>query len=311
MHTALGEIEAGILLMHRNMLTLNLTTDAEEHQSIINEIDATEAHAHRQFDIVFQRYLGPRQDAEEAFQAFVAWKAYRNGTIRLWGLGQKVEAQRRIWSKGPGYGPNRTLERLQVLMDFADKKGDQFFQNARRHKDELLLRTGLVLAGVLGLYLAICYALLGTSAPLKELIAVAQAFNAMLDRVQEQSQLKEQAATMAAMMLREEDLGPFCRRLLATLLELTACQAGAIYMLDESGMYLEHYDSIGLGPGARARFSTADLEGEFGAVLATGKVQLVQGLPNDTRFGFLAAGGTFQPRELLTIPVTAAGQMTA
>lgn len=70
-----------------------------------------------------------------------------------------METQRRIWSKGPGYGPSRTLERLQVLMDFADKKGDQFFQNVRRHQDKILLRTGLVLAGVLGLYLTICYAL--------------------------------------------------------------------------------------------------------------------------------------------------------
>lgn len=333
---ALGEIKSDVIAMHLGMKSLCLTPGEPERAVILQNIATYEDDAQRQLQIVFDRYLGPRADAEAAAKALALWKSHRQETIRLLLAGRVAEAVERV-NSGPAGGPNQqVMAPVGAMITFSNNRATQFYQDAKEHKNALLAQTATAMGVILLLALAVCYYLLRAIRwPLKDLTATAlayrqgqlqarsqyasanefgalsQTFNALLDRVQEQQQRQHNAAAVAEVMLREEDPGPFCRQLLTTLLVLTGSQAGAVYLLDESGAAFRHFDSVGLGPGARESFSAQNLEGEFGAALATGRVQLVKDLPQDTRFGFAAAGGDFQPRELLTIPIQAGGRVTA
>ena len=104
-------------------------------------------------------------------------------------------------------------------------------------------------------------------------------------------------------MLREDEVHAFCREMLKALLQHTGSQVGAVYFLNEDKAAFEHFESIGLGAGARASFSATHLEGELGAALAARQIQRITSIPADSRFAFAAVSGQFTPREILTIPV--------
>ncbi|HEY5473818.1 MAG TPA: ATP-binding protein, partial [Candidatus Limnocylindrales bacterium] len=136
-------------------------------------------------------------------------------------------------------------------------------------------------------------------------------FNAMADATQTEMQIGENAAQLAGVMLREDEVHAFCRELLKGLLQHTGSQVGAVYFLNDAKTAYEHFESIGLGVGGRAAFSALELEGELGAVLATRQIQRITAIPADTRFTFAAVSGAFRPQEILTIPVLSDHEVTA
>ncbi|MFH1035096.1 MAG: response regulator [Pseudomonadota bacterium] len=334
---ALGEMKADIIAMQLGMRGLCLADSEGDRASIIQAIDTHEADAHQQLHtVVWDRYLGPRGDLEAATRALAQWRAYREETIRLLRAGRAAEAIART-NTGPAGGPNAlAMAPVQVMIDFAENRATQYYSQALGHKDSLLARTALALGAILLMSLAISYVLLkGIRGPLRDLTEVAEAYgqgrlearshyqgsnefgvlatslNALLDRVQAQGQRRENAAKLAEVMLKEEELAPFCHQLLVVLMELTDAQAGGVYLLDEGETSFQHYHSIGLGQGARAVFSATDLEGQFGPALATRRTQRTGDIPEDTPFDFVTLAGQFRPREILTIPILVGQKVAA
>jgi signal transduction histidine kinase len=125
----------------------------------------------------------------------------------------------------------------------------------------------------------------------------------MADTIQVEMNVKARAAELAGVMLREIEARAFCRELLKGLLQHTGSQIGAVYLLNPQKTAFEHFDSIGLSPGKRTSFSATEAEGEFGAALATGRIQRIAEISADTRFTWAAVSGDFQPREIITIPL--------
>ncbi len=336
---AVGEIKADILAMHRAMKDAVLAENDAEITRARQELDRYEADAHRQFSIVYDRFLGPRDDIEAAEQAFMEWKAIRDETIRLLRAGQTAEAVRRTRPTGAGgHHVDLTLAALQKVSDFAAARGDQFYADAQADRDALRSRLALTLGGILLLTLAISYLLLrGIRQPLRELTAVAEqyragrldarsryaaasgnelarlasAFNALAGTVQAEMQSRADAADIAEVMLREVELADFGPALLAELIEHTGSQVAALYLLNEARTAFEHFASIGLAAGGRAAFSATEPEGEFGAALAARQIQHLSEIPPQTRFTFATASGDFRPAALLTIPILAERQVVA
>jgi signal transduction histidine kinase len=326
---ALGELKADVLAMQRSMKEVILSKDEPERQSCLERIDASEADAQRQLGVLYDRYLGPRQEIERIQSDLTQWKAIREESIRLIRAGQLAEAISR--GKPTGVGRSQAdsiLKEIENVSSFSQARADQFNRDARAGRDNLLLRLGILLAVILLLSSAISHVLLkGIHDPLKELAAVtaqyrqgnmaarsrhvstdelgllAASFNELAAGLQAEMQRKEQINRIAAVMLREEDLRSFCQELLKALLEHTSSQVGAVYLLNERKTDFEHFESIGLGGRGRASFSAMGLEGEFGAALTTRQIQRVTDIPVDTRFSFAAVSGDFLPRELITIPV--------
>ena len=95
---AVGEIQADILAMYLAMREASEAEDEATLMQMIQKADHYEADAHRQFSILYERYLGPRSDIEVAERTFVEWKAIRDEIIRLTRADQRAEAAQ----LGPG-----------------------------------------------------------------------------------------------------------------------------------------------------------------------------------------------------------------
>ncbi len=326
---ALGAIEADILVMHRGMKDLVQVQIDQELDAVLQEIEVCKADAFQQFDILYTCYLGPRTDITTLHDEFVKWNTIREATIRLWRTGQRAEAVARTKSSGAGGAQVQVLmNHFRKIDDFSRNKGEQFYRSASEEQSEV--RNQLVVAFIIILLLSIVVVWLlikGIKAPLSELTVAAEqfqqgkmdrrsryvsanefgslsaAFNGMAETIQKEMQISVNAAHLADVMLREDEVHAFCREMLKALLQHTGSQMGAVYFLDEAKTTFEHFYSIGLGTSGHAAFSATALEGELGAALASRRIQRITDIPADTHFAFAAVSGDLMPREILTIPV--------
>lgn len=334
---ALGELEVDILTMQKGLRDLVLTNNASEWQDIIQEIDRSEANAYQNFALLNERYLGPKSDIDTAYQDFVKWKSIREETIRLLYENSTDEALIRVKPSGVGSDQvNRLIDDLRVVSDFAIQRGDQFYLSAEEQKNTLILQLGILLAIIILLTLLISYLLMrGIQRPVRELTSVSEryrfgdltarsryesanefgilsaSFNSLIDTIQTDMQSRVDSSKISEVMLREEDLRPFCQELLNNLLMHTRSQMGAIYLLNEEKTEYRLFESIGLSDKARISFSATTLEGEFGKSLASRQLQRISDIPDDTLFVLSTVSGDIRPREILTIPITGEKEVVA
>jgi signal transduction histidine kinase/DNA-binding response OmpR family regulator len=334
---AVGALEADILVMHRGMKDFCLAETDLERQASLQEMDAREADAHRQFQVLFDRYLGPRGDVDEAYKAFAQWKAIREETRRLLQAGKTAEAAARTRAGGVGGNQvNVLLDQVRKISDFSHAKADEFYLSATRRNESLGRQLGLGVGFVLLFALGVAYLLLkGIRDPLQELTAVAGqfrqgklearvryasaselgtlavAFNALADAVHAELTFRQRVAELNAVMLNELETGEFRQHLLGALMRATGSEVGAIYLRDEAQAAYQHLESIGLGSAARVSFSAAEREGELGAALASGELQHLAEIPEDTRFAFVTVSGDVRPRAILTLPLRSGSETPA
>ncbi len=334
---AVGALEADILNMSRHVKVTCLADNEAERQAAIQGIDTAEADAHRQFEILFDRYLGPRSDVDEAFQGFVQWKAIRAETSRLLQEGKTAEAISTIKGGGASEAHVVMLQgQVDVISTFATAKADELYLSASRRNESLNRQLGLGAGAILLLALGVAYLLLKSiKDPLQELTAVAgqfrqgklearvryasaselgtlaAAFNALAEAMQGELTFRQRVAELNAVMLHELETGEFRQQLLGALMRATGSEVGAIYVLDEAQAAYQHLESIGLGSAARVSFSAAEREGELGAALASGELQHIAEIPEDTRFAFATVSGDFRPRAVLTLPLRSGSETPA
>jgi len=334
---AIGWLEADVVAIHRGMKDLFLAADMRETEAILRDIEVRKADIARQFEILRERYLGPREDIERLSDEYARWNAVREETIRLLRSGARDEAYARTKPGGLGGAQAEVvLGHVKVIDEFSKNKAAQIYKTAKLEKDDLTLHT-LVLAGASVLLAALVFWALLRSVrdPLKVMTAAADRFregqldtrvayasgnelgtlsaalNALAETVEAQTRIHEQASELAAVMLRETEARAFCREMLKTLMAHTGSEIGAVYLMNSAQTAFEHFESIGMGEGGRASFSATALEGEFGSALATGAIRRVSAIPEDARFTFATVSGTFTPREIVTVPLCAEGRVSA
>ncbi len=334
---AVGAFETEVTAIHRDMRGLMLAGSQMEIEALLAQIEASQANAFRQLDALEDRYLGPAEDVTALRAEFVRWNTIRDETIRLLRAGRVREATARTKPNAVGgaqaqklYGKTSALDR------FSRSKGDQLFQQATSLNASLHRRLVLYACASLFLVLLIAYLLVTwIRAPLQQITAaadrfrmgsldarsgysstnefgaMAQAFDAMADTIQLEMSVNEKAAQLTGALMKEMDARAFCRDMLASLMAHTGSQIGAVYLLNPQRSAFEHFESIGLGDGVRAAFSAEASEGEFGVALATGQMQHLAAIPDDTAFTFATVSGSFRPKEIITLPVRADNQTTA
>ena len=334
---AIGWLETDVVAIHRGMKDLFLAADMRETESILRDIEVRKADIARQFEILRERYLGPREDIERLSDEYARWNAVREETIRLLRSGARDEAYARTKPGGLGGAQAEVvLGHIKVIDDFSRNKAAQIYKTAKLEKDTLARHT-LALAGASVLLAALVFWALLRSIrdPLKVMTAAADRFregqldtrvayasgnelgtlsaalNALAETVEAQTRIHEQASELAAVMLRETEARAFCREMLKTLMAHTGSEIGAVYLMNAAQAEFEHFESIGMGEGGRASFSATALEGEFGSALATGAIRRVSAIPEDARFTFATVSGTFTPREIVTVPLCAEGRVSA
>ncbi|MDK9707161.1 MAG: response regulator [Desulforhopalus sp.] len=327
---ALGEVKANTLLIHRGMKDLVLAENDEERQTILLTMENYDTRAHHQFDILFDRYLGPRQDLDEAHTAFVEWKIIRDETIRLLREGRITEAFRR--TKNSGVGGNhaeKVLREIEDISVFAMARGDKFYQEATEHNKELKVRLTCMVAIIILLSAGISrYLMVRIRESLRELTTamerfhqgdmnarsrqsstnefgiLATSFNTMTEAIALRIDIDKRTALLADALISDNQLKGFAETVLATFIEVTESTMGAFYLRStESDDRFTPLAAIGIDPELLEPFIASTIEGQFGEVLHSGRIAHLKDIRQDTVFTFKTFAGTAVPREIITIPV--------
>ncbi|MEI7848254.1 MAG: response regulator [Chloroflexota bacterium] len=328
---AIGEFKADILEIRIGMKEVVSASNSDaEIEKIIADIETYQAHAFDQIDVLYAQYLGPRSDVDLLKQEFILWTTTRAETLRLLRVGKTAEAEARTQTGGVGQiKALAVLNALSKIDAFALNKGDQLFANSQTLDAALNQQLLMLVAAILLLSMVIYYFLLRSiRQPLGELTRATQAFqagdlgarsaytlknefgtlsdsyNQMAETVQVEMVSKAGVASLSALMLGFNEAESFFQATLSALAEQSGSQMAAIYLLSRDQSCFEHFASIGLDQGGRAAFAANVFEGEFGAALATKKIQHIASIPADTRFAFSTVSGTFTPCEIITLPIT-------
>ncbi len=326
---ATRDIKADINSMHVYLKDIAIDknlSDIEIEESI-SQIRALEASVYKKFEIVNDKYLGPKSDVENAYNLFKDWKPLRDKVIQLRKNGDQTAAYHAYKTDHVDYR-ERMFTQIQVMIDFAAGKSKEFFQSAENEKQQLLiwLRFSLLILFIFSVLIS--YLLFkGIREPLQALTRIteeyrqgnfssrssynstneigklADAFNNMAGSVQQELTMKSNSAAIAQLLINENELKPFCKELLKSLQNFTQAHVAAIYFPNETKTQFDHYESIGLNTGNHKSFSAVAFEGEFGKVLTTKKMELITDIPDDTTFSFAAVTGSYKPREIITFPI--------
>lgn len=333
---AIAELQADVLKIRWEMREL-VGDSGAKMQEHLQMIDTIEADVYRQFDIIYDRYLGPRSDIDRAYNTFAQYDAIQDETVWLLRAGEVNEAVNRSKFTGvSGVHAEKLMGYLSTLSDFAKNKGDQFYLAAEAQRKQVVRQLAISFTLLLLLLVAISYFMRKIIiAPIEELLAavkdfhqgklaarssnlstnefgtLSRSFNSMADTLQTIIEDKEQISLISAVMFQHDQLRSFCQELLKALFSHTGSQVGAVYLLNEDTSQYEYFESIGLKADARSSFDASRREGEFGAVLAVHQIQHITDIPTDTQLIFSTVSGDFRPKEIITIPIIDGSKVTA
>lgn len=334
---AVNEIQVDVLLIHRDMRQLPFEDSEQEINQIISNNNNYDAEINRQIDILYDRYIGPREDIEKLESELSKWKTIRTETVRLLRAGQIEEVESRVKSDGVGgMQADVVLGDLEVISDFAINKADEFYKNAANSRNQIIgqlvfLSITLIAALVIiGRYLrkgilpplekltyatkAINKGELNTrieNGTTNEFGDLARSFNDMAEKIQKEMEYKENSVLISSGMFKHGKLQPFSQELLKNLMKFTDSQIAAIYFLNEANNYFDCYESIGTKSNSLVSFSADSKEGEFGKAIATKKIQYLKDIPSDVEVIYSTVSGEYKMKEIITIPIISMNQVIA
>ena len=333
---AIGKFTADILTIHLDMHDLMLSHSDAEIEAGVGSMNTLQADAMDQLTILESQYLGPQADVDQVRQEFIKENSARVETIRLLRAGQTEATARLLPGGAEDKQAQVVLTALNKIDVFAKAKGEEIFANSQQLTGELHNQLLSLLIVILISTLVILYFLQRSiRQPLDEMMSVTQAFkngdlqaritynsknefgllsdsvNQLAETIQLDLQLKEKTANLSSLMLSTNEAVAFFQATLSALAEYSGSQMAAVYLLSSDRKTFDHFTSIGLDEVARASFAADSFDGEFGAALATKKIQHIASIPDDTRFSFYTVGCSFTPREIITIPIFSDHQIMA
>jgi len=335
---AIADVESGVLRMRVSIRDLMIASTPAEQKKAIAEGLRAEQMVERNFKLVYERYLGPRSDVDDAYEAFRIWNNAREDNTKLVLKGDISLVKYNISHEAlVGQIRNEMLAKIQKISDFARNKSIQFYVNSEQTANfmrwELLIICGLI---VVFSVLVAFYLVRSIRNPLKELGTViagyragnidlrskntnedeigllASTFNDLLDNVKTEKIISDKMSAIADAMLIEDNSHSFFKALLPVLITETSSQIAAVYLLNDNKTEFYLYESIGLSAEHQNhRFSATAFEGEFGTALATKKMQFIKSIPLNTVFSYNAVSGAMVPREIVTIPILVGNEVVA
>ena len=326
---ALGTLQSDILAYRLETKDDILFANKKSQQAEIHYVSDRMDDAERQFNVLYDRYLGPHVDIDDVHKAFEVWKELEDDAWRQAESGQIAEALARIKSNGDlGKAREQLTLTLNKVDTFAQNKVDQLLKNATELKENVNRQLGILLVLII-LFTIVIIAIINHNilTPLRELrdathrfregdltarsayvstnafSVLSASFNELANTIETELTLNEHAAQLAGVMLSEEDAHRFSHALLLAMLQHTEAQMGAVYLLDEEKTTFEPFESIGMNAKGFHSFSAVNFEGEFGLALATKQMQFISKIPKESHLTFSTVSGDFIPREIITIPI--------
>jgi len=335
---AVSDIETNVAKMRLATRDFMLAKNNNEAQVAILDGLKAEQVVERNFRLIFDAYTGPRQDIDNAYEAFKIWNAARQKNHSLVLEGKLEDVKHNISSEGDvGVYRGIMLQKIQVVSDFAKNKSTVFLNDSQKTADDLGVEIMVICFIIIAFTIAVAYFFVSRiRLPLKELKnvvaayragnldvrstnnttneigTVAVALNDLLDNVKIGNIISEKIGRIADAMLVEDNAHTFFRTLLPVLATETNSQIAAFYILNESKTEFYLYEAVGLCADCdQQHFSAINFQGEFGVALASKKIHFVRNIPLDTRFIFNTVSGNMVPREIVTIPILVGSEVVA
>lgn len=142
--TNLRDIKIGIVSMHRSMKDVALAKDAEQIANASRAVDTFEKETFAHFDIVAERFLGNPAMVADARTAFSDWKSIRDEVIALRKKNDIAGAGAITKGKGAEHVA-KTNQALGKLLDFANRKGNEFYGKSQTAKGQIFMEVWIAL----------------------------------------------------------------------------------------------------------------------------------------------------------------------
>ena len=128
---ATNEIKINLISMQRCMQDIVLSTNKNELDFAIDNIDRRETIVYENFEIICNRYLGDKDDIKKSYRVFIEWKPIRDRVINLITQGRRDEAIDLTKNIGTKYIKNLNLQ-VDKLILYAQGKAIFFNKNAKK-----------------------------------------------------------------------------------------------------------------------------------------------------------------------------------
>lgn len=127
----MGEVEVGIIKMHREMKDIALASNNSEINDSVQKIDNLENEIVGYFDLLDERFLGDKSDIEALKIDVINWKPIRDEVITLSLQAKFTEASQITKEKGVNH-VSKILTQVHDLTVFAEEKATIFYQNSEK-----------------------------------------------------------------------------------------------------------------------------------------------------------------------------------
>jgi len=135
---AANNINFHLVSMHRYMKDVVLANNNEELSYAVEQVTLHEEQALKEFDTIFERFLGDKSQLNRTFQTFIDWREIRSEVIKL--VRTKENTLAIAITKGKGAKHVTNLNGLVAeLVDFAFKKAKEFHSRSLINKQQAML----------------------------------------------------------------------------------------------------------------------------------------------------------------------------
>lgn len=140
---------------------------------------------------------------------------------------------------------------------------------------------------------------------------LAVSFNKLAEIIEKQKKQDQLIADLSYQLLSHDDPEQFFNILLRQLILGTNSQTGVIYALSADETMLECVATIGSDTRVKFSFPVDQYDNEFGIAMTSKQIHHLMDVPDSTRFVFNTINGTFIPKEIVTVPIIAGGDIMA
>jgi len=220
--TATKTVQSNLMSMHKYMKDITTAKSNMQIKDATFKLNQSEDIIYKQYEIIFDRYLGDKNDIQKSFDSFIAWKPARDAVIKVMLQRTKnttVNTEQDIDTNYVEY----LNEQVDKLVDYAYNKAIFFNKNAIDKKNSAIILISILLTIALILVTIVVVSLIRH-----------------VTRIQKEEELtnrkKEQHKFIG--MLREEyskneSLKDICEKSINHLITKFNAVNGSLYIFDE------------------------------------------------------------------------------
>lgn len=326
---AVNTIRIDILEINAALLNITDTTVDEDRHAKADAIYLSFAEVDNSFGVVKERYLGPTGDVTSAYANFLIWESAVEETLAHARIGDyDIVADRMSNSGIVTMNENKLTSTLDTIYTYANNKADTLNVGYVELYNSVNVQRVTLMTVIIVLLLLISVVLIkNIRRPLKELTGVTErfqtgdmnarstylyrnefgilskSFNAMVRTIQRNADLNNKVISLGSTMSSGTTAADFFTSVLTDLNEQTGAQGSAAYLISDDRKTYDILMSVGIDSTIQKSFDAESFEGVFGMAIASGKIQHITNIPEQSLIIIPTATVKLKPQEIITIPI--------